>query len=82
MNFHHKSPPQKKTNNCVFIGNVSVHNDRIRSDGTGSGRKAFTVAQRFGSPSSFHQVQGECAMKPSCLREDSDRLYINIVQLD
>jgi len=43
----------------ICLGDISVHNCGIRSNGTGSGREAFTVAQRFRSPFGIHQVQGQ-----------------------
>lgn len=41
--------------NCI-IGDVSIHNGRIWSNGTGSRREAFTVTHRFRNPLSFYQV--------------------------
>lgn len=46
-----------------FAGDVSVYNVGIWSNGTGSGRQAFAVTQRFGSTSRFHPVQGEHGRK-------------------
>lgn len=43
----------------TYLDDISVHNCGIRSNGTGSGREAFTVAQRFRSPFGIHQVQGQ-----------------------
>lgn len=50
---------EKKIKDEISTGDLSIHNDGVRSDGTGSRRKAFTVAQRLRSTIGFYQVQGK-----------------------
>lgn len=52
-----------------ILGDVSIHNSRIRSNGTGSRRETFAVTYRFRNPLGIYQVQGQF--------DNKHRLYTN-----